>query len=97
MATRVGKTGAHEDRNEQDIMEILVYYILFISAAIIVASCVNINKKPSPDQKLLDNMNKLDKIYERNPDTGKMRSRKTGDYNNNSPYEPINNGSKYYK
>ena len=78
-------------------MEVLVYYILFISAALVIASCVNVNKKPSVNEKLLDNIAKLDKIYEKNPDTGKMRSRKTGDYNNNRPYEPINNGPKYYK
>ena len=78
-------------------MEVLAYYVVFILTALVIASCVNVNKKPSVNEKLLDNMDKLDKIYERNPDTAKMRSRKTGDYNNNSPYEPINNGSKYYK
>ena len=40
-------------------MEVLVYYILFISAALIITSFIN--KKPSSDEKLLDNMNKLNK------------------------------------
>tara|TARA_R100001377_G_scaffold44240_1_gene25182 strand:- start:8393 stop:8539 length:147 start_codon:yes stop_codon:yes gene_type:complete len=40
-------------------MEILVYYILFISAALIISSCVNIKKGPGTNEKLLDNMNKL--------------------------------------
>ena len=38
-----------------------------------------------------------DRIYEKNPDTNKMRSRKSGDYENNKEYEPMSNGSKYYK
>ena len=40
-------------------MEVLVYYILFISAAIIIVSCVNTKKGPSTNEKLLDNINKL--------------------------------------
>jgi hypothetical protein len=40
-------------------MEVLVYYILFISAAIIIVSCVNTKKGPGANEKLLDNMNKL--------------------------------------
>ena len=40
-------------------MEVLVYYILFISIALIILSCVNIKKSPSTNEKLLDNMNKL--------------------------------------
>jgi len=40
-------------------MEVLVYYILFISAAIIIVSCVNTKKGPGTNEKLLDNMNKL--------------------------------------
>ena len=40
-------------------MEVLVYYILFISAAIIIVSCINTKKSPSTNEKLLDNMNKL--------------------------------------
>ena len=41
-------------------MEVLVYYIIFISAAIIIASCVNIKKGPGTNIKLLDNINKLE-------------------------------------
>ena len=40
-------------------MEVLVYYILFISAAIIIVSFTNTKKGPGTNEKLLDNMNKL--------------------------------------
>ena len=40
-------------------MEVLVYYILFISAAIIIVSFINTKKGPGTNEKLLDNMNKL--------------------------------------
>ena len=40
-------------------MEVLVYYILFISIALIILSCVNTKKGPSTNEKLLDNINKL--------------------------------------
>ena len=39
-------------------MEILAYYILFISAVIIIASCVNVEE---PNKKLLDNIDNLEK------------------------------------
>jgi hypothetical protein len=55
-------------------MEILAYYILFISAVIIIASCVNVEE---PNKKLLDNIDNLEK--------------------DKKEYEPMNNGSKYYK
>ena len=42
-------------------MEVLVYYILFISAVLIAGSCVNIKKVPRANKKLLDNMEKLNK------------------------------------
>ena len=40
-------------------MEILAYYILFISAVIIIASCVNVEE---PNKKLLDNIDNLKDI-----------------------------------
>jgi hypothetical protein len=88
------------------IMAILIYYILFIAIVLIVTGSIRSNRTTKANEKLERRMDKVvtltgglanDRIYERNTDTGKMRSRKPGDYNNNSPYEPINNGSKYYK
>lgn len=78
-------------------MEILIYYVLFIASVLIVTGSIRGNRATKANEKLMHNMDNVDTIYERNPDTGKMRSRKPGDYDNNKKYEPINNGSKYYK
>jgi len=40
-------------------MEVLVYYILFISASIVIVSCINTKKGPGTNEKLINNMNKL--------------------------------------
>jgi len=88
------------------IMEIFIYYVLFIASVLIVMGSIRGNRVTKANEKLVKNMDKVvsvtegifvDKIYERNPDTGEMRSRKSGDYNNNKKYEPKNTGSKYYK
>ena len=70
------------------VLGIIVAVFFFI---VIIMSIIETRIKNRTKEKFLWNMDKVetrtgglshDRIYERNPDTGKIRSRKSGDYDN---------------
>ena len=71
-----------------------VVIILFIAFILIVMNIIEGKIRTKRNEKILWNMGQIDKvetrtgglshdrIYEKNPDTGKIRARKSGDYGN---------------